>query len=318
MYHIAIIGAGQLGSRHLQGIKLAASPLSITVMDNNDEALKVAKDRYDVVTPIGEKSISYVTRIEDLPSQLDLVIIATGSKPRASIIKSLLAHSTVRYLVLEKVLFPVLAEYQEIAEVLNAKQVKCWINCPRRMYGLYIQLKEIIDSETPMKMVYANENWGLCCNAIHMIDIFMYFTGEKEYAIDISKLNDKIEDSKRDGYIEMTGTILVKTAHGHKLSLTSENNYSGLKNMTIQNGNNLIEIEESKGVWSINSVRHQYKMAFQSQLTGLLADEILITGGCLLTPFDLSVSYHKPFIEALLEKYNELKGDNNNKVLPIT
>ncbi len=50
MFNVAIIGAGQLGSRHLQGLKLSSSPLSITVMDSNDESLRVAKERYDVVS----------------------------------------------------------------------------------------------------------------------------------------------------------------------------------------------------------------------------------------------------------------------------
>lgn len=317
MYQVAIIGAGQLGSRHLQGIKGAASPLAITVMDSSNESLQISMERYEAIPAVGEKTIEYVTSIQELPSELDLVIIATGSKPRAAIVKTLLDHSAVKYLVLEKVLFPVLSDYQEIATLLNSKQVRCWVNCPRRMFGMYKQIKETINTAKPIYMTNADENWGLCCNAIHMIDIFMYLTGEDTYTVDTKCINDETEDSKRGGYIEMTGMLKVTTPKGNELTLISENNFTGEKNFLIENGDDLYTISESEG-YILHGKKYEYVMPYQSQLTGLLADELLKTGGCSLSPFTLSVSYHKPFIEAMLSKYNEIEGTPDNKLLPIT
>lgn len=51
MYHIAIIGAGQLGSRHLQGLKRAQIPMKIQVVNNALQALEVAEERYEQVDP---------------------------------------------------------------------------------------------------------------------------------------------------------------------------------------------------------------------------------------------------------------------------
>ena len=318
MYQVAIIGAGQLGSRHLQGLKLASSPLSITVMDSNDESLNVAKERYDSVLPIGEKSINYVMSIDNLPSELDLVIIATGSKPRAAIVESLLNHATVKYLVLEKVLFPTISDYNKVGRLLKDKGVRCWVNCPRRMYGSYKQIKETIDPTKPIYMTNADEDWGLCCNAIHMIDIFLYLTEETSYTVETRFLDDKIEGSKRGGYIEMTGKLEVKTEKGNILTLISEKNFDGEKNLMIENGEDMYVISEGDEKWSMNGNTYQFSMPYQSQLTGVLADELLITGGCSLTPFNLSATYHTPFIEAMLAKYNEIKGTPDNKILPIT
>lgn len=317
MYKVAIIGAGQLGSRHLQGLKGAATPLAITVMDSSDESLKVSKERYDSISAVGEKSINYVTTISDLPAELDLVIIATGSKPRAAIIKSLLDHSSVKYLVLEKVLFPTLSDYDDISRLLKEKQVRCWVNCPRRMLGMYKQISETINTSRPVYMTYANENWGLCCNAIHMIDIFMYLTEEKAFTVETKWLNPDIEESKRNGYIEMTGTLKVTTENGSELTLISENNFTGEKSFLIENGDNLYSVLEGKG-FKLHNREYAYAMPYQSQLTGLLADELLKTGGCSLSPFELSVSYHRPFIKAMLEKYNEITNNSDNKLLPIT
>lgn len=318
MYQVAIIGAGQLGSRHLQGLKVAASPLFITVMDSNEESLKVAKERYDSVSPIGEKNINYVNSIDKLPAELDLVIIATGSKPRAAIVQSLLNHATVKYLVLEKVLFPSLNDYDNVARLLKDKGVRCWVNCPRRMFGMYKQIKETIDLKKPIYMTNANEDWGLCCNAIHMIDIFLYLTEETSYTIDTRFLNDEVEDSKRGGYIEMTGKLKVTTPKGNELTLISEKDFEGEKAFMIQNSHDMYVISEGGGNWSLNGNTYYYSMPYQSQLSGLLADELLITRGCSLTPYELSASYHKPFIEAMLAKYNDIMGTPDNKILPIT
>lgn len=318
MYQVAVIGAGQLGSRHLQGLKIASSPLLITVMDSNDESLNVAKERYDAVSPIGVKNVNYVNSIDKLPSELDLVIIATGSKPRAAIVQSLLNHATVKYLILEKVLFPSLVDYNIVGRLLNDKGTRCWVNCPRRMYGSYKQIKETVDPTKPIYMTNADEDWGLCCNAIHMIDIFLYLTEETSYTVETKFLNDKIEDSKRGGYIEMTGKLEVKTEKGNILTLISEKNFDGEKNFMIENGEDIYVISEGDGKWSMNGNTYQFSMPYQSQLTGVLADELLITGGCSLTPFNLSATYHAPFIEAMLAKYNEIKGTPDNKILPIT
>lgn len=318
MYNIAIIGVGQLGSRHLQGLKLASSSLNITVLDSNTESIKISKERYDAIPPIGEKTVKYITTFDDIPSHLDLAIVATGSKPRAAIVKMLLKHAKVRYLILEKVLFPILDDYDEIASLLKSEQVRCWVNCPRRMYGMYKQIKEMVDSSKPIIMSYANENWGLCCNAIHMLDTFMFLNNADSYMMDITGLHNQLERSKRDGYIEMIGTIHFETHQGHKLTLISENNYTGFMGMRINNGDNTFMIDEVQNEWSLNGSLYQYRIPYQSQLTGLLVDEILISGGCSLPSYDISSSYHKLFIGTLLHKYNEIISDFNNKLLPIT
>ena len=77
-------------------------------------------------------------------------------------------------------------------------------------------------------------------------------------------------------------------------------------------------ISEGSGNCYLNGNTYYYSMPYQSQLSGLLADELLITGGCSLTSYELSASYHKPFIEAMLAKYNDIMGTPDNKILPIT
>ena len=48
---------------------------------------------------------------------------------------------------------------------------------------LYAEIDSMIDKQKPLVMEYADSNWGLCCNSIHMIDIFMMLSGEKPISL---------------------------------------------------------------------------------------------------------------------------------------
>lgn len=48
-YNIVLIGAGQLGSRHLQGLKKIYTAVNIDVVDPNIDSISIAKERYEQV-----------------------------------------------------------------------------------------------------------------------------------------------------------------------------------------------------------------------------------------------------------------------------
>ena len=317
MYNVAIIGAGELGSRHLQGIKRSTLNMEIWVLDNNGDSLKKSEERYNSVISISEKKAHFINCIQELPEMLDFVVIATGSKPRASIIKSLLSHANVRNLILEKVLFPRLSEYDEIENVLKEKNVNCWVNCPRRMLGYFQKIIEFLDISKPIKMVNEGKDWGLCCNAIHMLDIFMYITGEEDYILDTKGLIPDIKESKRNGYIEINGTLEAYTPNGNKLELVCRPDFEGETRLLIENGENNLVIKEIYKKMFINQKEYDFHLPYQSELTGILADLLLNTGYCPLTTYKKSAVYHKIFIKAILDYYNIIQGTESD-MCPIT
>ncbi len=211
MYKIAVIGAGQLGSRHLQGLKLSKLKSDIWVVDNNSNSLQIAQQRYEEGEVNSNQTIYYLQLIEQLPTELDLVVIATSSKPRLTILKSLLAKVKVTNIILEKFLFTGLTDYDEAEQLLQINHVNVWVNCPRRLFDFYVEIDSMIDKQKPLVMEYTDSNWGLCCNSIHMIDIFMMLSGEKTYTACFDGIIPQVKDSKRNGYIEFNGTVNVLT-----------------------------------------------------------------------------------------------------------
>lgn len=317
MYNTAIIGAGQLGSRHLQGLKTASLPLNIWVMDNDEESLRVAEERYSQVAMVSEKYAQFVMNIDQLPSELDFVVVATGSRPRATVVRSLLTHAQVKNLVLEKVLFTTLEDYDEICDLIKEKNVNCWVNCTRRMFGINRQIEESLDKEKPIKMKYEGLNWGLCCNSIHFIDLFMMFTGEKTYKIDTTGLEKEIVQSKRNGYIEMNGTLKITTSKGNELELTCHSEGQCDNLIEISNGGHVFKVSDAKQLIEKDGEEKAFHLPYQSELTGLVVDMILKTGYCPLSTLEKSINYHKPFIKALLSFYNDV-NHTSEKMLPIT
>jgi hypothetical protein len=320
---IAIVGSGQLGSRHLQA--LSKSDYNIFVVDSSEESLAIAKSRFDEVNSGFNGNINYQTQISELPEQIDVCIVATSSKVRARVIESLLENSRVTYLVLEKVLFTTLPEYDTIGTLLEATGTKAWVNCPRRLYPVYNRIREELQGER-IQMQLTGNNWGLGCNGIHILDLFAFLTRNSNIKLSSEHLDPIIHESKRPGYIEFTGTLLGSTNKGDTVSITS-NQAESLSPMlfTITSPNihyviqqsNVMDISTARAANNWKWEKSEEALPFQSVLTGNLVKDLLKTGSCGLTAYAESVELHKAFLKSLMAFTGKIENKNIESC-PIT
>ena len=113
---ILLAGAGQLGSRYLQGMVTYGHALDVWVYDPSIASLARAEQRWREVTPsTSEHTVQYVSEISGLPESLDLVIVATTADVRASVVAQVAQHARVSNWVLEKVLAQSLDELAHVA-----------------------------------------------------------------------------------------------------------------------------------------------------------------------------------------------------------
>ena len=317
MKTILIAGAGQLGSRHLQGIKTSKNELDIWVYDLSEESLKVAEMRYNQVESEVGKTAHFVTLLENVPSQIDIVIVASGSKPRATIVKDILASKNVTFMVLEKFLFTRLSEYEEIGALLKEKNVKTWVNCPRRMWEGYNLIEQYIDKSYPVIFSYEDSDWGLCCNTVHYVDIFMKLCGCNDIEVNIDNLIPDVIDSKRLGYVELNGTEIFTTLNNSKLTLTCTSEIVIDPKVVITNGDNVIMYKEGEGKVMVNGILVNVKVHYQSGLSGILVDELLTSGTCRLSTYEESSKYHIAYLCVVAPFINKIKGWTSDSC-PIT
>lgn len=304
MHKLLIVGAGQLGSRHLQGALASAESLDITVVDPSQESLNNAEERAQQVEWGNDNSqISYSTTLPD-SKMFEVCIIATAAQVRADVTKALLSTNRLRHIIFEKVLFQKLEDYPEIQTLLQEHQVQGWVNCPRRIFRSYQELKSYVDLTQPVSMTVRGSAWGMACNSVHFIDLFSYLVDSAELQVTNVALDAELIESKRAGFYEVTGAIeyaiganVLRIECGQELTLSLE--------VTIDNGLSRHVVNEVRHSWLFShdgtNTQHNHTPLFQSQLTGGNITDLLTTNQCQLTPFTQSCALHIPFIEVVLE-----------------
>lgn len=317
MYNVLIVGAGQLGSRHLQGVKKAQAELDIWVCDINPESLRVAEERYEQIEATTSKVAHFIDNIDAAPKDIDVAIIPSTSMSRCAIVENLLKNHNVKYMILEKFLFPRMADYEKVSALLKASKTKAYVNCPMRIYESYYKIAQMIDGNSLIHYVVEGRDWGLCCNAIHHIDMFMNLTQEHSYSVNLEKVIPEVIPSKRNGYIELRGTMRFETPKGSTLTLISDLEHEEGYLVRLQNGETLFVVNEATGDVKINDELIHTHTPYQSELSGAVVDTLINIGTCGLTTYEESKEYHKLFLSAVLPYVNKLQGFDSD-CCPIT
>ncbi|HEY0031080.1 MAG TPA: Gfo/Idh/MocA family oxidoreductase [Bacteroidia bacterium] len=323
MTNIALIGAGQLGSRHLQALALLKQQVSIQVIDPSADSLKTAELRFKEVSNNFKGKISFHTEIAALEKNIEIAVVATNSKVRRIVTEHLVAHSTVKNLILEKFLFTKESDYDAMAELLATKNINAWVNCPRRMMPFYQQLQQ--ELKGAMHFTAVGNNWGLGCNGIHLLDLFAYLSRPSSIELSNNLINKPSIESKREGYVEFTGTI-TGHAYPHSLHITSFAGEPSPLQIIINTPTAKYSIQEgpTAKVW-ISRLANKWEweeqlftMPFQSQLTNLVVEQILNSGTCSLTTYEESSRLHVLFLNNLLIHLRKINNDNSILECPIT
>lgn len=316
--NIAIIGAGQLGSRHLQGLKKAQVPMNIYVLDTNEASLTLCEQRYNEIAEnkLVEK-ILFTTQWDTLPDKIDVAIVATSSKPRCAIIHNLVENNHCHRLVLEKFLFPKMSQYDEIAELFHQNNVRAWVNCARRYFSCYQQLKKLLINDGPVQFVFEGKNWGLCCNSIHFIDLFTYLSGAQHIQFDCSGIDLQLYESKRSGYIELTGTIKGLADNHSTFQISAYADSEGIGKLFITSQNHTIEIFESQKRMLVDGIEQNIIIPYQSELTGKFIEMLLKDDKLVIPSFEESSILHQLILPYFLDIYNRITGTQKD-LCPIT
>lgn len=325
MKKIAVIGAGQLGSRHLQALALLEQSFKLIVIDPGSASLSLAKERFEQIEGHERHELMLIKKLDELQDkEVDLVVVATNSGVRFQLVMDLLAGFQVKYLVLEKFLFQRASDYQTVQSRLKQTGTVCFVNCPRRMYPSYKKIKGILPPGTILQMEVVGNNWGLGCNGIHFVDLFQYLCGEAVLQWD-NHLNPGHHESKREGYVEFSGRISGESKNGNALSITSFAEGPINLSVRVSTPAHRFVVNEAFGkVWheSISGQQVEleeldFSMLHQSQMTHLVATQLFEKGDCQLTPYEDSVRAHLPFLGLMLEHYNFNRTEKTD-LCPIT
>jgi hypothetical protein len=303
---IAVIGAGQLGSRHLQGLAKIAQALDIYIVDPSPDSIRVAIERFDAVATPNGSTVTSLSEIEALPTKLDVVIVATAAHVRFDVLTRLLQHARVAKLLLEKVLFQDLAQYEAAAKLLGPLGASTWVNCAQRLWPFFIDLRRQFHNDAHLELVISGSNWGLGCNAVHNTDIAAFLWDGAQ--TQVPKLDARVADSKRAGFKEFTGELITEVAGGGRLRQISYATGEAPFMITVLHP----AVHQTWNVvtgqlYSANAANGWVPQAsplaapFQSQLTASIVGAMLDGTDCGLPTFAQAAATHVATLQALLD-----------------
>lgn len=315
---VLLAGAGQIGSRHLQGFAASRTPLHIHVVDPSKASLERAASRWqDVVdTAAATHEVSYGTGYDIQPTTVDLAVVASTADMRTGIVRQIREVSTVQYWLLEKILCQAPAEIDDLL-VLTADSRQAWVNTPRSAMPLYQRIRKEFALQAPVHMQVTGGNWGLACNAIHFLELLVFFTGETLDQVDTSCLDATWVASKRPGFAEINGSLLATFNKGSTLALSCINSDMPLA-ISIKTATDTITVDELRGQARDDKGRViQGEMKLQSALSGPIAETIMGQGSYDLPTLASSAVTHRGYLTAMLAHYRR-SMDKLAVALPVT
>lgn len=325
MKEIVIIGTGQVGSRHLQGLSVLPSPANIYCVDPSTESRELAQKRWEAVQT-ERHHVSYFESITDLPvCEIDLGIIATTSPHRRAVFEALIDKVDTEYIIFEKVLFQEFEAYESVQKTLNNRGIHAWVNCVRRSQNVYQRVKQDLTGK-PIDIEASGNDWSLASNGIHFADLFSWLTGSAKMDWNRSLLENRIYQNSRDGFKEVKGRLTATDSESNTLTLRSFNGPS--TNLAVRistpdqqwciwEGQEFLVHRSFSGDDSVSLERSEIDLEYQSDLTGGVANEIFQQEDCCLTGFAESYQYHIPYLETIRNHINEV-GSNEWNICPIT
>lgn len=314
---ILIIGLGNIGERHLESL-LKFRENKIFILEKSKKKIYKLKKKF-------KNKISYLHTLENFSKSLDLVIIATNSDVRHKILSRVIKKIKVKSILLEKVVFQKLIYFNYFIKVAKKKKIKIFVNCPRRLWKIFEIIKENFNyNQGYLNITFKGNNWGLCSNAIHFIDIWFFILSGKISNIKFYPfLNKKILKSKRKNFFELKGKINFESREGHRLSIENSNKFKNSV-MSIYFNNLKFKLLFKNNKFYLKKFinnrlleKKYLRTPLQSNLTSSFLNLLIARNYKRFTTINKYFKHH----QLLFKVFNEYFNKNNNlyyKIFPIT
>lgn len=313
-HNILIVGAGELGSRYLQGLKKVPLNSNIYIVDINKNSLKLSKKRWDSIKIKHFHKCFYYIKLPNKVINFDLVIVSSTANVRLKIIQNILNKYKVKNWILEKLLAQNSIDVLKIHHLL--KNSNAWVNTCDKTFKWFKKIKSYKTKVKKSNFEVKGNGWGIISNSIHLIDFYEWWTNEKLLKVDANKLNKKWFNTKRKGFIETTGSIYCAFSKGSTLNLECKNNKS--KPSTQKYLLDDWKINKFKGYAKKNSgLVIKGELDPMSNIVTEYVVDILVNGKCELTDLKNSSRIHRLYLDALLKNWN-CSGNAHKKIFNIT
>jgi hypothetical protein len=310
---ILIVGFGNMGCRHAQSLINGNLENKYFVLEPNKDIYKTNVHRIDGI----EDQFYYFDDIANLPKNIDFAIIATSAFPRYQIMIGLIEKG-IRYFLLEKVVFQSEHQFDDIINLIEKNKCLAYCNFVSRYYPNFIEIKNNLKPNSPIKMFVIGGDFGLGCNVLHYMDLFEYFTGTKP-KIEQNNLIENLKGNKRGPiYKELLGQVVFSNNRGDLLLVSSEEKKLGDVEILIFQNDTYDILSQGTGKHLHFSKKNgllskEYNVLYTSYLTNIIFNDIM-NGTTLLPTVQETKSNHVELFKAA----NNAFGLAEKETCPLT
>ena len=305
-----IIGLGNIGYRHFQGISKLKNKIFLI-----DPLIR----KVDLKKFLNNKNIYYIKNYSELPKKIDLAIISCSADVRLNCIKKLLKHSNVKNIILEKILFNKLDDYKNI-KFIYKKKINIWVNSNFRSYDFVKDIKKTNGKLLELKVL--GNNWGMACNFIHFLDLINYFNDEIDYVMTKNNLSN-IYKKKRKGFYDFYGDLRFRTNKNTKIFFQSQKGKLSLKvYLKFKQNTYLVDMIKNKVIIKkLISKKLTIKeniIPYVSSQSAQFAKKIYQNKFNDLPKLKNSCLLHHPMIKIFCDSFYKIKKEKRKSYCPIT
>ena len=312
---VLLVGLGNIGFRHLQGMAPIAARVQLTAVDPSPEARQRAADEW---TRAGGPDARVAAEHSEVEAA-DIANVATSAAGRLELMRAVLDQARPSRLVLEKVVFQDPGHFDMAREIAEAEGTKVWVNCPRRQWPAYRALAEALKGEA-FTLRVRGRNIGLACNGVHFIDLLQFLAGYPDVALETASI-DEVIPAKREGYYECLGALAFVTPSGARLEIEVRPDSPDKTEVEIGRADgSVIVVDDAAGTVANldgEALREFGRSPYQSELTGAVVQDLHERNDCELARLAESEAAHRAFLGALTPAF-EAQGVDVSGGLPIT
>ncbi len=202
---VLLVGAGQLGSRHLQGLRSLPNLSNILVVEPFEQSRNLAMQRFTEVGFPKQVELDFFD-FEDVGMGADAAIISTTSAGRIGVLEKCLELGVLNVLC-EKVLFQSENQLKSAIALQKKFNANIHVNHIYRRIEAFGELRDLCNAKKVDMNVHVG-GVGMGCNLIHFLDLFSFITGSEIAELKVETYKPIVQ-SKREGYVDFGGLAVA-------------------------------------------------------------------------------------------------------------
>ena len=327
MYRVLIVGCGQLGSRHLQAVAALPQVREIEVVDPQQEALLLGRERLAKVPDRAPNTVyRWLSSLNQATRDGDLCIVATQAEGRCQLVRQVTEMLGYQSFLLEKIVAQSVREYESLMSFSAESGLSVWVNCKARAYPFHKRVKAILDPSEPILLSDMGGNHGLASNGVHVADLFVFYDDCDRIESAGAHIDPLLHPSKRGSHVfDLSGTLHGYTSKGSHLTISFASDHAAPDHISIASRRYRCIVDHlSRWAWESDAdTGWEWRPApfegnlLVSHMTKAFATDILSKGNCELPTLAECFPAHRFILEELLLHFNQLLSKDDDRC-PVT